>query len=212
MDDEKIGVLTPPVMARKRQRSCAQCTLCCTLLPVNDMEMTKHFPATQLVGLNPMDKKSGERCRHQCSQGCRVYRRPGMPASCAFWECQWLLGEDVGERPDRSHVVVDTVIDAVRLTPADGSEPVALKAIQVWVDPRHRDAHRNDTLRRWLAAACAKLTAVAIVRYSSSEGFVLFPPCMTPDGEWHEHTSNIRPKGDPSTQEDYKSLGLRLKA
>jgi hypothetical protein len=30
----------------------------------------------------------------------------------------------------------------------------------------------------------------ALIRYSSAEGFALFPPAMTPDGQWHEIRSN----------------------
>jgi len=174
----------------KRHRECGNCTLCCRLLPVVEL-----------------GKVANQRCQHQCSKGCRIYK--DRPGDCWAWSCRWLLGGDVGPRPDRSHVIVDDMLPGtVALNDDATGKRTPLYALQLWVDPAYPDAHENEDVRAYLAEECDRMTALVIVRYSSSEGFVLFPPCFTPDGKWKRVESTVLPENDPRTIADREALGL----
>lgn len=169
-------------------RQCGGCTLCCKLLPVH------HGAAVNGIDLpGSWHKAAGERCRHQrTGKGCAVYRKPGFPTCCAFWNCRWLTGNDTDglRRPDRSHYCIDIMPDFITLT--EGDEKTAnVEVVQIWVDPKYPDAHRDPALRAYLARR-GKEGIAAIIRYSSSEAFVLFPPAMTSDGEFHERHDGKR--------------------
>ena len=146
-------------------RQCGDCQLCCKLLPVR-----------------PLAKPDNTRCQHQrAGKGCAIY--PQRPSVCRTWNCAWLIDPSASDlrRPDRSHYVIDERLDFFVACMEDGIEH-RLPAIQIWVDPLFKDAHRDPALRRYLAAK----SAPAIIRYSSSEGFVLVPPSMSADGAWLE--------------------------
>jgi hypothetical protein len=149
-------------------RTCGDCQLCCRVLP------------TKEIG-----KPANTRCTNQCRGGCAIYSH--RPMSCQLWSCRWLMGDDVGGRPDRTHLVVDMVPDYITLRPHDGSAETHLAVVQVWLDPAFRHAHRDPAFRRWLDAE----KQIAMVRYSPTEGFVLAPPSRSADGRWHEETSAI---------------------
>lgn len=75
---------------RAAARSCGTCSLCCTVLRVDELA-----------------KRAGEDCRHQCSEkGCRIYET--RPAICRSYQCLWRQGglED-DERPDMTGGIVD---------------------------------------------------------------------------------------------------------
>lgn len=153
-------------------RSCGDCSLCCRLLPVEEI-----------------GKAAGEKCKHQrhSSNGkgcCRVYQKRGFPLSCALWSCRWLNGSDTSDlsRPDRSHYVIDAMPDEVYLPQDDGST-IAAPVVQVWVDPKYPDAHRDPALRAYLERRGEEGLA-AIIRYSSYDAFALAPPSLTGTGEW----------------------------
>jgi hypothetical protein len=157
-----------------------------------------------------LGKGANERCRHQrhgC--GCAVYDKtesievamnPGggldlasfmpngkMPTACKLWTCRWLTGEDTADlsRPDRSRVVIDEMPDYIE---ADG---VRIGAIQIWVDPDHPDAWKAPEIKAFIERR-AEGGQVAIIRYSSHEGFIVFAPYWMADGQWHEeHASPI---------------------
>ena len=150
-------------------RKCGDCTLCCRLLPVRELA-----------------KGAGVRCQHQkVGKGCTIYA--SRPLSCRLWNCVWLDGEDTPlRRPDRCHVVVDSQLDYVTALP-DSGERVDIAVIQVWVDPRFPDAHRDPGLRAWLAQMGEEKGLAAMIRYNASDGFALFPPSMTPTGEFVEN-------------------------
>jgi hypothetical protein len=154
-------------------RKCGDCQLCCKLLPTPEI-----------------DKLANVRCRHQKhGVGCAIYDR--RPLSCQMWRCQWLAPEEFDTldlpRPDRVHYVVDMIPDYVTMTWHDGRPPDHLPVVQVWVDPDHRDAHRDPALRRWLE----RQRMPAIIRYSERDGFVLFPPSCSEDRQWHEQRSGM---------------------
>jgi len=143
-------------------RRCGDCQLCCYVMPTAEIEL----PANT-------------RCEHQCRKGCAIYAR--RPFSCRAFSCQWLIGVDVGRRPDRTHMVVDPLPDFVTAVPDGGGEPVNIAVVQVWVDPRYPDAHRDPAFRRWLDS----VGKFALIRYGSDEGFLLAPPSRT-GGQWVE--------------------------
>lgn len=151
-------------------RACGDCQLCCTLLPV--------------VALK---KAGGAVCRHQkLHVGCAVYRGPEMPEECSLWSCRWLINDDATElaRPNESHYVIDVMPDYITIQDKQAG-PRQLQVVQIWVDPRHPDAHRDPALRRWIRKR-AKKGIGALVRHSPTQAFALFAPPLTHDGRWHE--------------------------
>ncbi len=78
------------------------------------------------------------------------------------------------------------------ITAQDGpdAETIRIEALQVWVDPNHRDAHRDPALRAYLAKA-GEAGIVAIIRYGSKEGFTLVPPALSGTGGWLEIASGV---------------------
>jgi hypothetical protein len=156
-------------------RRCGGCTLCCKLLPVREV-----------------DKGAGERCRHQrTGKGCAIYAK--RPMTCQLWSCAWLSSPaetaDL-RRPDRSRYVVDNMPDFVTFTYPDRPD-VKVPVIQVWVDPAEPDAHRDPALRAYLERRGAD-GFMALIRSNDLDAFLLCPPNMAADGEWHEERSNQR--------------------
>jgi hypothetical protein len=156
------------------ERHCSSCSLCCRLLPTKEI-----------------DKPANTRCRHQRhGKGCAIYAR--RPFSCMAWSCRWLVNDDTADlsRPDRSHYVIDSLPDFITMQYDDG-ETIDIPVLQIWVDPSYPDAHRDPQLRAYLERRGRENGAAAIIRYSSSDGFVLFPPSLTGEG-WIERTSAVR--------------------
>jgi len=163
-------------LAASLPRRCGDCQLCCKLLPVQEIE-----------------KKAGHRCRHQAhGKGCRVYDTPGMPRSCKLWSCAWVTGTDTGSRPDRAHLVVDVMPDFVTVVDNITGERHTIRVVQVWIDPKFPDAHRDPALRAYLAKRGEEGVA-ALIRFNEREAFTLMPPAMTTSGEWVEAWSNVDP-------------------
>lgn len=174
-------------------RACGDCQLCCKLLPVRAIA-----------------KLAGQRCSHQQHhKGCDVYAKLWSVApECRMWNCRWLLNDDAGElrRPDRSHYVIDVMPEYVTLYDGEGVQ-TAVPVVQIWVDPDYPDAHRDPALRDWLER---RTGWAGLVRYSSHEGFVIFPPNLTGDGGWHERKSN-HPAEETHTAADLvKAFGMRF--
>jgi hypothetical protein len=115
----------------KQKRSCGDCQLCCTLVPVKGIGKPANTP-----------------CTFQGTCGCKIY--PERPRECAVWSCMWLMDErtDV-ERPDKAHYVIDPMRDTAALQLSNG-EVLPFPTVQVWVDPAHPDAHRDPKLRAYL--------------------------------------------------------------
>ena len=76
----------------KIQRSCGPCSLCCTVLRVDEIA-----------------KLGGTPCQHiQVGGGCGIH--PTRPSICRGYQCLWLKGQLRDEdRPDRLGAVVDLV-------------------------------------------------------------------------------------------------------
>jgi len=157
-------------------RQCGDCTLCCKLVPVVEL-----------------DKKAGERCRYQRhGKGCVVYNTSRMPTGCHFWNCRWLVNDDTGDlsRPDRAHYVIDIMPDYIVVTDETTGVTTNVEVIQIWCDPDYPDAHRDPALRRYLERRAAE-GKIALVRYNQSDAFAIMPPSMTSDRQWHEHTGKV---------------------
>ncbi len=102
------------------ERSCGECTLCCTVLRVDALR-----------------KLGGLACTHLVSEagGCGIYQ--DRPRICRSYRCLWLQGGlEEDDRPDRLGAVLDLVSEvgtprlAVReLTPGASDENPRLRAI-----------------------------------------------------------------------------------
>jgi hypothetical protein len=168
-------------MPGRPTRQCGECTLCCKLLPVRSL-----------------NKGAGERCKHQShARGCKVYARlASVSPECRLWSCRWLVNDDAGDlrRPDRSHYVVDIMPDFVSLRDDATGELQHIQVVQIWVDPKFPDAHRDPALRAYLERR-AEENIIGLVRWDDELGMAIFPPALSADGQWHEKRSGVRTKG-----------------
>jgi hypothetical protein len=174
------------------RRECGSCQLCCRLVPVQN----------DLVDRKP----ANTRCKYQkFGVGCAVYHTAKMPFECGVWNCRWLVNDDTGNlsRPDRSHYVIDIMPDFVT---ANGQ---AIEVIQVWLDPRHPDAHRDPALRAYLERRALE-NKIGMIRTSASEAFFLIPPIMMPDGKWYEHRNSVSLGHQHSLGEVAAALGGKM--
>jgi len=172
-------------------RQCGDCQLCCKLLPVR-----------------ALGKGAGERCKHQRhAKGCAVYASLGrVSPECRLWSCRWLVENDTADlrRPDRSHYVVDIMPDFVTVRNDETGELEHIQVVQIWVDPRFPDAHRDPALRAYLERR-AKERIIGLVRWNNNDGMVLFPPSLSEGGVWHERRSNLR-AADHSPEELLRAM------
>jgi hypothetical protein len=171
-------------------RHCSGCTLCCKLLPMQSgtFHPAKHPEAYRVFGtpgmLHDFDKAAGARCPHQRHTGCAVYAK--RPMGCRCWSCRWLTEQDTADlrRPDRTGYVIDAMPDFIRAMPHDGSESRAIQVVQIWIDPKRRDAWVDDeALWRYLERRAAEGMA-AILRFNTTESLVLIPPQISGEPKW----------------------------
>ena len=97
----------------------------------------------------PMHKPANTRCRHQFSGGCRVYHKVNeFPLCCAVWNCRWLTDPQTEKlnRPDRTHYVIDTYTDNIKVISNETGKQITVAALQVWVDPAFPDAWKDQAL------------------------------------------------------------------
>lgn len=161
-------------------RSCGSCTLCCKLLPV------------PTIG-----KKANQRCEYQrASKGCSIYHV--RPDSCRAWSCRWLADPMTAgmPRPDRCHYVIDVSYDCIVLSNEETGEVLERSALQVWIDPAFPDAHKAPELRAFIDRMGAKWGVVAIIRWGSADGMVLWPPSVSGDKQWHETGASRVPRAE----------------
>ena len=164
-------------------RTCGSCTLCCKLVPVEELS-----------------KKAGTRCQHvRAMKGCSIYAH--RPISCREWSCMWLVGTEDGapldlRRPDHVHYVIDITPDIVRARDNQTGEIVGERMVmQIWVDPKHPDAWQDPDLLDMLERG----NITALIRYSETEAFGLFPPGATNTGKW-ERSDNNETSSDASLE------------
>jgi len=185
----------------KMNRECSGCSLCCKLLPMHDSPekrqeivatiklMIEHGMATlhDFRGMMPdFEKPAGESCPHQCAKGCRVYA--ARPFGCRMWSCRWLTGDDTADlrRPDRSRYVIDLVPDFIEIEDNDTGEKTPVEVVQIWCDPKHRDAWRDPDLLAYIERRGREGKA-ALIRFSGTDGMAVFPPSLCGDEQWHIH-------------------------
>jgi hypothetical protein len=135
-----------------------------------------------------LDKGAGETCRFQkFHKGCTVYGTRQMPSECSLWNCRWLVNDDTADlsRPDRSHYVIDLMPDFVTAVQNDTGVTETVPVAQVWVDPRHREAHHDPALRRWMYRRAQEGIAT-LVRFNSKDALTVIAPPLASDGQWHE--------------------------
>ncbi len=78
------------------RRSCGDCTLCCTLLRVDELKKRGGTPCPQLRGP---------------TGGCGIYET--RPRICRAYRCLWLQGKlEEGDRPDLLGAILDHVNEA----------------------------------------------------------------------------------------------------
>jgi|GEM_PF-2184873 len=86
-----------PVIEPVIERSCGECTACCTAYPILASE--DFFPEA---------KPAATPCKHLCATGCSIYDQ--RPPICKDFQCDYLdgtLGKDAEEwRPDRCGVIL----------------------------------------------------------------------------------------------------------
>lgn len=174
-------------------RECGTCALCCKLLPVKEL-----------------DKPPSKWCTHArpgAQRPCTIYSE--RPRTCKVWSCVWLTNDDSGpalRRPDQSHYVIDPAPDFVgrTLTMRDGStQTERIPVIQVWCDPNYPDAWRDPALQEvMLKMSYARVGTV--IRFGSERGIVIFPPPISPDGQWMIIPQ--RTTGEENTIEDIISV------
>jgi hypothetical protein len=173
------------------KRQCGDCHLCCKLLPV------------RTLGKGP-----NERCKHQRHKGCAVYAQLGVVSpECRLWNCRWLVNDDTAElsRPDRSHYVLDLTPDFVTMRDNATGEGKHIEVVQIWVDPKYPDAHRDPALRAYLERR-AENGVAGLVRWDNTEALAIFPPALSADRQWHEVQTAFGEK-EHSPEEKVAALG-----
>jgi hypothetical protein len=85
-----MRVGSPSAAASPAERACGACSLCCTVLRVDELA-----------------KLGGTACLHQgAAGGCAIHAR--RPSICRRYRCLWLQGGlEEGDRPDRLGAVLD---------------------------------------------------------------------------------------------------------
>jgi hypothetical protein len=189
--DAAAGAVSKPA------RQCGDCQLCCRLLPVP-----------------PLEKAAGTSCQFQkFHKGCTVYDTPRMPGECSLWNCRWLVNDDTADlsRPDRSHVVIDVMPDFITISRDETGEKQNIQVVQIWIDPRYPDAHRDPALRRWMSRRAEEGKA-AIIRYNAYDAIVIFAPPLAPDGQWHEIKTGMQSVKTHTFDEVLQALGGEARA
>jgi hypothetical protein len=159
-------------------RVCGSCSLCCKLLPI---------PGP------PLNKPANHRCKHQKhGKGCTIYDTRPLP--CRAFSCRWLADRETAglQRPDRSHYVIDIEADYIEMIDNETRETRKVGVIQIWVDPAYRDAHRAPDVRAYMQRVAVQYGYATIIRYNERDAFVVFPPAISSDRQWHEQGGTIQ--------------------
>jgi hypothetical protein len=91
-------------------------------------------------------------------------------------------------RPDRAGYVIDMMPDYIRLQPKNDpeAEGTPIEVVQIWIDPKRRDAWRDDQELRAYIERRAEEGKAAILRFSEREAIIVIAPAMAEDGQWHQ--------------------------
>jgi hypothetical protein len=164
----------------RTHRKCGDCQLCCKLVPVASL-----------------GKQAGHRCKYQrVGLGCTVYKDlPRVAPECRLWSCQWLVDPDPEaakmHRPDRVHYVIDLLPDFINAIP-EGGEAIQYSVMQVWVDPAFPQAADAPELLAWVEHIAETRGQATLIRFGAGDGYTLWAPCLTSDGQWHRKGGTFR--------------------
>ena len=90
------------------KRQCGECTACCTLLGVPELEKARYSP-----------------CEHDTGKNCNIYE--ARPHSCRVFKCIWLQGLiPINERPDKIGIVWSVTVPK----PGKPQYPVAMEVTE----------------------------------------------------------------------------------
>ena len=172
MSSESVNESRKP---NEKRRTCGECTLCCKLLPVEEI-----------------DKEGFTKCQHlKFKVRCSIYNE--RPVSCLMWSCAWLVNPTLQaaglDRPSKSHYVVDTRADNFRIQVSD--EVLNEYALQIWVDPNFPNAHRDPKLRKWLIKHHPR--TLIMIRLAPLRALLLVPPARSASGDWFERETPVNP-------------------
>ncbi len=100
----------PAATAAAPPRACGPCSLCCTLLRVDELAKLAGTPCVHQRGKaaqRPRSEPEASGARAPAEEGgCQIYAR--RPAICRSYRCLWLRGSlDEEDRPDRLGAVLD---------------------------------------------------------------------------------------------------------
>lgn len=124
-------------------RECGDCTLCCTLL-----------------GIHQLDKAPFQHCFH-CEVGkeCRIYTR--RPEECKDFDCMWLLGATPEElKPSRTHVVLADVQEGLK---KKGYELENRTVVGCYVDPAYPNSYKEGAIKEYLNSLLAKGVEIILI-------------------------------------------------
>ncbi|MCP3471448.1 hypothetical protein NLM33_18905 [Bradyrhizobium sp. CCGUVB1N3] len=107
--------------------------------------------------------------------------------------------------------MLDLMPDFVTVRDNETGDAQNIQVVQVWVDPHHRDAHRDPALRRWLTRRAEKGIA-ALIRFNSRKALAVFAPPFDLAGQWREIDSGIAAGRTHSLAEIAEALGGRASA
>lgn len=197
-------------------RTCASCQLCCRLLPISAATRADSVRTGTMMILAGMlgpearnaipdfDKPAGKKCPHQrFGKGCGIYAK--RPHGCRTWNCIWLGDEEATadlKRPDRSGYVIDVTPDYVT-RPDDGA---IIPVLQIWVDPKRRDAHRDPALRAFLKKQAIERGMYALIRWNAAEDCMFLAYDASTD-QFFEKTSNLTGEKPHSALDKARALG-----
>lgn len=114
----------------KPPRECGECTLCCTLL-----------------GIRQLNKPPYQTCEH-CKDGCSIHSI--RPAECRDYDCAWLQGIiPIELKPCNTHVILS---DLGEETKKQGHEIAdeTRRLFTVHVDPNYPDAYKQGEVKTYL--------------------------------------------------------------
>jgi hypothetical protein len=119
-------------------RDCGDCTVCCTVLRINTIDL---------------QKPAGAPCVHSCAQGCAIH--PARPSVCRAWFCGWRRSAAMpaAARPDRSGLLVSLDYEK---SPRNCLEGVAIVVRSL----TGRTAFDSDLADELLDTLCGQLVPV----------------------------------------------------
>jgi len=156
----------PSRTERERPKRCGQCTLCCTVVPVAEIEKPRNSP-----------------CQHLAHGGCGIYAF--RPRSCKTWSCAWLVTPTMNAswRPDRCHIVIDVMTDHVLVTPHGTGRSEAIEVGQIWLEEGYDHLVASERMDAIVEAAARNHHLAVIIRFADGTCLVRAHASIAADGK-----------------------------